>query len=94
MSDRPTREWADMMLKQADEGRERIAELEAEVEQLRCIVPTTKDGVQVKHGDKIWFPGDDEPGTVTFHVCGEGGFDAIGRCYSTREAAEAAKGGE
>ena len=66
--------------------------LQATVEKL----PKTADGVIVKHGMKVWLihPDGIDDGTVCFHVCDEGGFSAIQKCYSTREAAEAAKKGE
>ena len=69
----------------------------AELRRLRAIVdklPVTADGVPVYHGMKAWYPGDNESGTVTFHVCAEGGFSAIAACYSTREAADAARKGK
>jgi len=68
----------------------------AEIDRLQAIVDKhkTADGVAVGHGDKVWYPGDPEYGTVTCHVCNEGGFDAIKSCYSTPEKAESAAGGK
>lgn len=57
-------------------------------------LPKTADGVAVFHGDRVWprKPEDrDDYCTVTFHAAGEGGFCAIKKCHSTREAALAAR---
>jgi hypothetical protein len=69
-----------------DTAKERIAELEASVSRL----PKTADGVIAEHGMRVWYPGDREYGTVTFHVCEEIGYNSINKCFSTREAAEKA----
>ena len=71
-----------------------IDALLAENARLGAVVerqPKTADGVPAHNGMKVWYPGDDDYGTVTFHVCDEGGYTAINKCYSTHAAAEAAK---
>ena len=71
-----------------------LAAKDAEIARLGAVVerqPKTADGVPAHNGMKVWYPGDDDYGTVTFHVCDEGGYTAINKCYSTRAAALAAK---
>ena len=71
-----------------------VRELIREIDRLRAIIPRTADGKQAHHGMRVWSPGEREAdyGTVTFHVCEEGGFTSIKSCYSTYAAALAAKG--
>ena len=69
----------------------------AEVDRLtaeRDDLPRFADGVLARPGEDAWHPGESEPGVVTTDgrmvVCIEWGAEA-GECYSTQEAAEAAR---
>lgn len=68
-----------------------------EIERLRAIVSVTADGVPVLRGDKIWFPGKDDPLIVggrdilsINHFMAENDESSaeVSECYSTREAAK------
>jgi len=80
----------------SDSKQAKIAELEAEIAELEDIVdklPTTADGVPVVPGMEIWHP-DGRTGTASIAYYGRGCFPSYvvaEYCYSTREAAEAAK---
>ena len=81
--------------------RERIMELEREVAVLRRQLDRaerTRDGVPVFGGDTVYYRDHDgvKPVRVPFPVAdlGMGVGVSVSECYSTREAAEAAGGGE
>jgi DNA repair exonuclease SbcCD ATPase subunit len=74
----------------------RVAELEAVVNQL----PKTADGVPCIPGETpLWHRShidrqghvDDKGNAAFYYGCGEYRYEAVGDCYSTREAAQAAK---
>jgi hypothetical protein len=78
-----------------EEQERRLAELQTEIERLRAIVdrlPKTADGVPIAPGQGVWtwFPDRSQPETVTLQRIGACGVYA--GCYSTREAAEKARG--
>lgn len=54
-------------------------------------LPKTADGVVVAPGHKVWTD-DGDDGVVCLVVSYEGGYDGVRFWYSTREAAEAARG--
>ena len=73
----------------SDSKQAKIAELEDIVDKL----PTTADGVPVVPGMEIWHP-DGRTGTASIAYYGRDCFPSYvvaEYCYSTREAAEAAK---
>jgi hypothetical protein len=91
----------DAIAERADKRQEALDKAldaaEAENAALKAFVdklPKTKDGVPVYHGMEVWYPGEHESEVVEIHAAGESGYDAVGSCYSTKKAAEQAKGGK